>query len=185
MIERFFENTKSNWIVYFKRINFIVSELCLNKVKKAKVAQRVVADSLWLHEICSLPGSSVHGIFQARILEWVAVPFSRGSSQSRVRIQAGLLNCRQILYCLSHLGSPRILEWVVYPFLRDSSWPRNQNKVLLHCWWILYQQSYHGSSISQKVNISLLFLKGRKKTYEYAHHIDGPNNGSSTKIKEK
>ena len=30
---------------------------------------------------CSPPGSSVHGIFQARILEWVAVPFSRGSSQ--------------------------------------------------------------------------------------------------------
>ena len=29
---------------------------------------------------CSLPGSSVHGIFQARILEWVAIPFSRGSS---------------------------------------------------------------------------------------------------------
>ena len=32
---------------------------------------------------CSLPGSSVHGIVQARILEWVAIPFSRGSSWSR------------------------------------------------------------------------------------------------------
>ena len=32
---------------------------------------------------CSLPGSSVHGILQARILEWVAVFFSRGSSQPR------------------------------------------------------------------------------------------------------
>ena len=32
---------------------------------------------------CSLPGSSVHGILQARILEWVAIPFSRGSPQSR------------------------------------------------------------------------------------------------------
>ena len=29
---------------------------------------------------CSLPGSSVHGILQARILEWAAIPFSRGSS---------------------------------------------------------------------------------------------------------
>ena len=29
---------------------------------------------------CSPPGSSVHGILQARILEWVAIPFSRGSS---------------------------------------------------------------------------------------------------------
>ena len=32
---------------------------------------------------CSPPGSSVHGILQARILEWVAIPFSRGSSRSR------------------------------------------------------------------------------------------------------
>ena len=31
----------------------------------------------------SLPGSSVHGILQARILEWVAMPFSRGSSRPR------------------------------------------------------------------------------------------------------
>ena len=29
---------------------------------------------------CSLPGSSIHGIFQARVLEWVAISFSRGSS---------------------------------------------------------------------------------------------------------
>ena len=33
---------------------------------------------------CSPPGSSAHGILQARILEWVAIPFSRGSSQPRV-----------------------------------------------------------------------------------------------------
>ena len=32
---------------------------------------------------CSLPGSSVHGILQARILEWVAIPSSRVSSQPR------------------------------------------------------------------------------------------------------
>ena len=32
---------------------------------------------------CNLPGSSIHGIFQARILEWIAIPFSRGSSRPR------------------------------------------------------------------------------------------------------
>ena len=36
---------------------------------------------------CSLPGSPVHGILQARILEWVAIPFSRGSSQGRDQTQ--------------------------------------------------------------------------------------------------
>ena len=39
---------------------------------------------------CSLPGFSIHGIFQARILEWVAISFSRGSSQPRDRI---LVSC--------------------------------------------------------------------------------------------
>ena len=41
-----------------------------------------MSDSLWLKD-CSLPGSSVHGIVQARILEWVATSFSRGSSWHR------------------------------------------------------------------------------------------------------
>ena len=39
--------------------------------------------TLWDPMDCSLPGSSVHGIFQARILEWVARPFSRKSSRLR------------------------------------------------------------------------------------------------------
>ena len=43
--------------------------------------------SLWDLMDCSLPGSSVHGIFQARILEWIAISFSRGSSQPRDRTQ--------------------------------------------------------------------------------------------------
>ena len=40
---------------------------------------------------CSLPSSSVHGILQARILEWVAISFSRGSSQPRDRTQVSAL----------------------------------------------------------------------------------------------
>ena len=53
---------------------------------------------------CSLPGSSIHGIFQARVLEWVAIPFSRGSSQPRDRTQVSHIAGR--LYHLSHQGSP-------------------------------------------------------------------------------
>ena len=52
---------------------------------------------------CSPPGSSVHGIFQARILEWVAIPLSRGSSQPRDQTQ---VSCIQILYHLNQQGSP-------------------------------------------------------------------------------
>ena len=52
----------------------------------------------------SLPGYSVHGILQARILEWVAIPSSRVSDTS-------LLHCRQILYHLRHQGSPWKTVW--------------------------------------------------------------------------
>ena len=47
---------------------------------KVKSLSRV---QLWDPVECSLPGSSAHGILQARILEWVAISFSRGSSQPR------------------------------------------------------------------------------------------------------
>ena len=55
--------------------------------------------TLWMD--CSLPGSSVDGISQAKILECVAIPFSRGSFWPRDRT---LVSCmgRPILYCLSH-----------------------------------------------------------------------------------
>ena len=56
---------------------------------------------LWDPLYCSPPGSSVHEISQARTLEYVAMPFARGSSRPRDRTP-GLPHLRQILYCLSH-----------------------------------------------------------------------------------
>ena len=50
---------------------------------------------------CRVPGSSVHGILQARILEWVALSFSRGIFLTQGS-NPGLLHCRQILYPLTH-----------------------------------------------------------------------------------
>ena len=49
---------------------------------------------------CSLPGSSVHGIFQARILEWVVMPSSRVSSQPRDGTSVSYVSCmgRSVLY---------------------------------------------------------------------------------------
>ena len=82
--------------------------------------------------LCNPMGYTVHGILQARILEWVVFPFSRGSSQPRDQTQGsnpGLPHCSRILYQLSHKGSPRILEWVAYPFSSRSSQPRNRTGV--------------------------------------------------------
>ena len=47
---------------------------------------------------CNLTGSSIDGIFQARTLEWVAISYSRASSQPRDPTLQCLLHCRQILY---------------------------------------------------------------------------------------
>ena len=55
---------------------------------------------------CSPPGSSVHGILQARILEWVAMSSSRGSSQPRDQTCVSYVSCigRRFLYHECHLG---------------------------------------------------------------------------------
>ena len=51
---------------------------------------------------CSLPAFSVHGILQARILEWVTISFSRGSSQPRDRTRVSCLGGRR--FNLIHQG---------------------------------------------------------------------------------
>ena len=62
---------------------------------KVKVAQSI--------QLCDPKDYTVHGILQARILEWVAFPFSRGSSQPRDQTQVTRIAGR---YQLSHKGSP-------------------------------------------------------------------------------
>ena len=72
---------------------------------KLKVAQSCLT-------LCDPMDYSVHGILQARILEWATVPFSRGCSQTQGS-NSGLPHCRQILYQLSHKGS-RITELLIF-----------------------------------------------------------------------
>ena len=74
---------------------------------------------------------TVPGILQGRILEWVAIPFSRGISPTE-ESNPGLLHCRRILYQLSHQGSPRILEWIAHPFSSGSSPTQELTRGLLH-----------------------------------------------------
>ena len=61
-------------------VGSFISDDVRNERKKVKSLSHV-----WLCNPmnCCLPGSSVHGIFQARVLEWVAISFSRGSSRPR------------------------------------------------------------------------------------------------------
>ena len=82
----------------------------------------VVSDSLWpygLYSPWNSPGQST-GVGSFSLLQGIFPTW--GSNP-------GLLHCRQILYQLSHKGSPRTLEWVAYPFSRGSFWLRNQTGV--------------------------------------------------------
>ena len=54
---------------------------------------------------CSLPGSSVHGILQARMLEWVAIPFSKGYSHPRDQI--GISHIAGGFLTTESLGKPK------------------------------------------------------------------------------
>ena len=76
---------------------------------------------------CSLPDSNVHGIFQARVLEWVAISFSRGSSWPSDRTRVSRIAGR---YLTNHLGHQvqNISSYLSYSFPIPS--PSLQNKPL-------------------------------------------------------
>ena len=75
----------------------------------------------------SPPGSSVHGILQARILEWVAILFSRKCSQLR-ESNLDLQHCMQILHHLSHQGRSKNTGVGRHSLSKRSSWPRGQTQ---------------------------------------------------------
>ena len=101
---------------------------------------------------CSLPGSSVHGVFQARVLEWSAIAFSCKKAESlftykntEEREKKCVCVCVLVTQVCSTLCDPmdcslpgfsvheilqtRILEWVAMPFARGSSQPKDQTQV--------------------------------------------------------
>ena len=97
----------------------------------------VMSNSLWPHGLYNLPGSSVHGIFQAEILEWVAISFSRGSSPPRAwtclsRIAGRLFTAwatREALLSYYHL--PVFSEHLSWSF---QIWVRHVIPVLHRLW---------------------------------------------------
>ena len=114
---------------------------CGKMVFRDRVKAKVTQSRLTL---CDPVDYTVHGILQARLMEWVAFSFSRGSSQFR-DWPIDLPHCRQILYQLSHqrkpknteVGSLSLLQWI-FPI-------QESNRGLLHCRRILYQLSSQGS----------------------------------------
>ena len=84
----------------------------LGKIETESESPSVMSDSLRLHGLYSpwnSPGQNA-GVGSLSLLQ--------GIFPTQV-LNPGLPHCRQILYQLSHLGSPRILEWVAYPSSAD------------------------------------------------------------------
>ena len=97
---------------------------------------------------CSPPGSSVHGILQARILEWVAVPSSTDLPNPRIEPRSPTLQADSLLSeplrkpKNSGVGSLSLLQGI---FLTQESNPR-----FLHCRQILYHPSHQRSPDKEK-----------------------------------
>ena len=88
----------------------------------------------------SLAIFSVHGILQARILKWVAIPSSRGSSQTRGWTR---VSCIQVDSLSSEpLGKPTNPGVGSLSLLQGIFPTQKLNWGLLHCRWIIYQLSY-------------------------------------------
>ena len=77
--------------------------------------------------VCSLPRSSVHGVFQTRILDWVAFPFSKGSSQPGINSRSPTLQADSLP--AEQPGKPRNTGVGSHSLLQGIFPPRNQTGV--------------------------------------------------------
>ena len=100
---------------------------------------------------CSLPGSSVHGTLQARMVEWVAFPSPGDLLNPGIEPRSPTLQANSLSDELSGkpqntgVGSLSLLQWI---FLTQKS-----NWSLLHCRQILYQLSCQGSPRMKSRNL--------------------------------
>ena len=137
---------KKMWCVYIYIYIYIYNGI----LKWSEVAQ--LCPTLFDPMDCSLPGSSVRGIFQAIVLEWIVISFSTGSSQPRDQnwvssivdrrftiwamlvtqscpTLCDLMDCSPPGSSLHEIFQARILEWVAISFSRGSSQPRDRTQV--------------------------------------------------------
>ena len=111
---------------------------------KLKVLVPLSCLTLWDPMDYSRPGSSGHGILQARILECVAISFSRGTSQPRDRTWVACIVGRRFTVWATR-EPLRVLECVAISFSRGSSGPRDQTQIFHIAGRRFYRLSPNGS----------------------------------------
>ena len=97
---------------------------------------------------CSLPGSSVHGILQARILEWVAIFFSEGSSRPTDQTHISCISCVTVrFFTTAPLGKP--FSWVLKDGCEFTRQPSSNDRVCMQteCMPERMQTAKHGKEV--------------------------------------
>ena len=115
---------------------------------------------------CSLPGYSVHGIVQSRILEWVDIPFSRGSFQPRDQTQISCITARFFtIWATREVQSNPNIPLIVEKFVAYSQNTTQQQK------WMNYSYAQHRRIVktifwekrqTQKITYMLIPFKALK-----------------------
>ena len=142
---------KSNMVTY-----------CLKVKSQSEVAQS--SPSLCDPMDCSLPGSSIHGIFQARVLEWVAIAFSINGGQWVAKYNLGLLRNPQNLLrfirskpfslLLSHKCTVKFSPgYLTYDIVSDLIWKQADKRIQLSSIKLNINEIY------KKVNNSTFYLE--------------------------
>ena len=147
-------------VIFCNTIIWKCFSLLYHKVNKVLAAQ--LCQTLCDLMDSSPPGSSVQGILQARTLEWVVIPFSRGSSWPRDRTWVSSIAGRFFFFLLSHQGSP-LWSWdTVFPRQNPtvSLFAQQSNFVvpsLSHVWlFATLSIAAHQASLSFTISQSLL-----------------------------
>ena len=121
-----------SWVLFFtycKRVLWARSML----------GHLVVSNSLQPHGFCSPSGSSVQGILQATILEWVAISFSRGSSWPRDQVSSVSPAFQADSLPTEPSGKPTTIKWSLE---NKHCYKRSHSKVKIFYAWIIKDKFY-------------------------------------------
>ena len=119
VLHRKLKHTEANWLAH---------DPTASKWQRRRFCCSVISDSCDPMD-CTPPGPSVHGILQARVQEWVAMPSSRGSSWPRDWTQVSCIAGRFFTNWATREAPRIILEWIAMPSSRGSSQPRDWTHV--------------------------------------------------------
>ena len=106
---------------------------------------------------CSLPGSCDHGLLQARVVDWIAISFSRGSSQPRDQTQ------------VFHIAGRCFIIWATRKAILYIEFPKDSNRKLLEL--ISEFSKVAGYKINTQKSLAFLYTNNEKSEREIKESV--------------